>query len=554
MNKYLLIVGFLALLLLVFIWQIEASDLQNWVIDTYNLDETQAQKLKISLLNSRNWFWIKIFTSFFLFIVCALFFYFQKKCKNLIKNLLNDFQTLLKNCLIAFQSLSRSQWIIVVIILGILNTYILYQLHHKIPHIDEAFSYVHFASKGFFVSALYYPNPNNHIFFNLISSFFDVFIPNKIWVMRLPSFLSFLFLQILIFRFFLLKSSFSVALLAVLFFALLSPVQAYAIMGRGYILQMLFLWLSVHFLVKTLQNNFQKIDKFLFVFFSWAAFYTIPTFLYYFLALVMASLVLVLPNFTKIYVLCKLYFLTFLLVTITYLPILLLNGKENMFSESWQAFAKQEFAERKYDYFTNFGDFWIGIENTYFIFWGVFLAFLFIFLSQKKKDTKAILLVSMPFWVFLIMFLQQTIIPERVWIGLAISWAVVVGFSNNFLKKYAKFCLILLIFAEISALFYQKRHLDKGEYRNFMQIYPSIPFSKGEKVFSNDLVYQNLSAFYNLQEQKGLEIDYSDKRKTYQWLILEKNTFKNLPEGYVVWQETPFVLILRKNNLEHIKN
>ncbi|MFN3316065.1 MAG: hypothetical protein ACK40K_04575, partial [Raineya sp.] len=301
MNKYLLVFGFLALLLLVFIWQIDASDLQNWAIDTYNLDETQTQKLQTSLLNSRNWLWIKIFISFFSLITLTLFFYFQKQCKNLIKDLLKDFQTLLKSCLKPFQTLSKTQKITSIFIFCLLNGYVLYHLHHKIPHIDEAFGYVHFIAKGVFVSALYYPNPNNHIFFNLISTFFDVFVPNKIWVMRLPSFLSFLFLEILLFRFFLVKYSFSVALWATLFFALLSPVQAYAIMGRGYLLQMLFLWLSVHFLVKILQNNSQKIDKILFVFFSWAAFYTIPTFLYYFLALAMASLVLILPNFVKMY-------------------------------------------------------------------------------------------------------------------------------------------------------------------------------------------------------------------------------------------------------------
>lgn len=573
MKKTFLGFSLLWLIVLIELWQLDLHSLQKWVIHTYQLDHIQAQKLQNHLLTPNSWRLMQIFISIFVCSGLLFLAFFLKKISLATKIFLHFLQNQSKTFLQPFQNLSKTEKIAALFTFCLLNTFILYNLHHNIPHIDEAFSYVHYASKGFLVSALYYPNPNNHIFFNLNAAFWDIFISNKVWVIRLPSFLSFLALQILLFRYFLLRYSFLNSLLAVLVFSLLSPVQAYAIMGRGYLLQMLFLWLSVHFLIKLNQEKLEirkapHLEKeelgvvwnrqahsttaFCFILTNYLAFYTIPTFLYYFLALGILAFISSLPNFSKIYFLAKCYWVVLILVGLTYLPILLLNGKANLFSESWKRAAQQAFSENKYEYLATFGDFWIGIENTYWIFWLIIgLAVLLIGFQKIRgsinlKNNVLAYFIPLPFLILLLMFLQKALIPERVWLGLAISWLMVVVVASQSFKKYASIALALFIFAEVFVLFYQKNEQSENEYTNFVKIYPTIPFRKGEQIFSNDLVYQNLIAFYNLQEQKGLQVDYSFKGKPYAWIIVEKNYKAQLPNGYFLWQETPYVKILKK--------
>lgn len=528
------------------IWQADVVFLQNWVIETYQLDELQTTKLQTAILSPDNFFLLKVFISVFFCFVPLLFIWQAKQLLQVATVLRSYLQAQFKIFLKPFQNISTSKLIIWGLSLVAINIFALYRLHQKIPHIDEAFSYVHFASKGFWVSALYYPNPNNHILYNLCVAFWDIFLPNKIWAMRLPSFLSFFILQILVFRFFITKFSFAISLLAVMFFALLSPVQAYSTMGRGYLLQMLFLWLFCIFTLKVLNEPSERGHQVLFVLLGWAGFYTLPTFVYYLLAIGLLALFLAFPKPKKIFVLMQSCAALILIVILTYLPIFLLNGKANMFSENWQEFAKQEFVTKKYEYLANFGDFWIGLEDSYAFFWAILGGFALMFLWQKKEKS-SLLFVLMPIVVLLIMFAQQNLIPERVWLGFALSWTMLLILASQPLKKQGNVLMILIILGEVFVQFYQIKNQKNEGYANFAEVYPTLPFERGQKIFSNDLIYQNLLAFYNLQDQKGLVIDYSHKAKTYEWLILERNENLQIPENYFLCKETPFVMIFKQN-------
>ena len=546
MNKIFYITTLLLLFGLLWLWQKDLASLQNQIVHIYHLDAIQAEKLRTNLLTPSRYLLLRASFSTIFSTLLVVFFWKRKQFASSYKGFLTHLQNLFKTFLKPFQNLSKANLIILGLVLGFVHIYAVYQLHHKIPHIDEAFSYVHFASKGFLVTALYYPNPNNHILYNLCVTFWDIFLPNKIWAMRLPSLISFLFLQILLFRFFLTRFSFTSSLLACLFFALLSPVQAYSIMGRGYLLQMLFLWLAMLFLLKILEEPSKISNQALFVVLSWAGAYALPTYLYYFLAMGFLALLLAFPDRKKIYVLLKSYLLLISALFFTYFPVFLLNGKANMFSESWQEFAKQEFLSKKYEYFANFGDFWIGIEDCYAFFWGIVGILALMFLLQKKEKS-SLLLVLMPIVVLLIMFAQQKLIPERIWLGFALSWTILVILASQSLKKYANILVILMVLGEVFVQFYQISNQKNEGYANFAEVYPTIPFERGQRIFSNDLIYQNLLAFYNLQDKKGLEIDYSNKAKPYQWLILEKNENIAIPKNYSLWKETPFVMIFKQN-------
>lgn len=101
-------------------------------------------------------------------------------------------------------------------------------------HYDEAWSYAHFAGVGFVQTAAYYPYPNNHIFYNLVSRLFS-FLPFEAEITtRLPSFFASF---ISTWYFFKLAHKYfktPLALLVTVLFLAAYPVILYSVEGRGY--------------------------------------------------------------------------------------------------------------------------------------------------------------------------------------------------------------------------------------------------------------------------------------------------------------------------------
>src|SRR5205823_540626 len=96
---------------------------------------------------------------------------------------------------------------------------------------DEAFSYVYFVSRGFLVSATYYPGPNNHVFYSELCTFTDLFFNDPLWVMRLPSFLISMVLSFLLFVTVKKYYGFLTALFTLVVFSFSDNVNFYSIQG-----------------------------------------------------------------------------------------------------------------------------------------------------------------------------------------------------------------------------------------------------------------------------------------------------------------------------------
>jgi hypothetical protein len=61
-------------------------------------------------------------------------------------------------------------------------------------------------------------------------------------------------------------------------------------------------------------------------------------------------------------------------------------------------------------------------------------------------------------------------------------------------------------------------------------------------------------SFYNIQDNKKLEIDYSLKDKSYDWLILDKNLKIDISLlDYELFKESEYVKIWKKKTLKNIK-
>ncbi|MCS6795353.1 MAG: hypothetical protein NZ516_05285 [Raineya sp.] len=619
LKIFFLTLGFVFLSLHFAIWLISYEKLLLWLAEAYPFDEIQWQKLTTQILKKFNFIILQIVVSSLFLVFSFLSFWLSRKYTQ-VQEFLSFIRTSLyqkfRNFYCTFEKITIVQKIIVVIFLFASFLFNAFWLNFKVIHIDEAFSYVHYASKGWIVSALYYPNPNNHILFNLWVSFWEGMFSNKIWAVRLPSMLCLLLLQILLLRFFLQRNSFEIALGLVAVFTLLSPVQAYSVSGRGYLLLTLCVWIVGNSFLQILEKVQKKenavFEKIVFVLASIAGFYTIPLFVYYFLGMVFnltpqplqrrggdltsppsplskgegedltstssplskGEVFDLTPQpplqrrggaFAHIISKCKVFCLFFLLnlkmflplffwivggVVVLYFPVFLLNGKENLFATSWQSEAQRQFEQNFWQYWQDFGDFWLGIDNSYIFFLPLLIFLVFFSLINWSRIS-----VHTKFWLkvlvicLFVMILQQKFLPVRAWVAFAISVVFVFEAFIRLLPKFWKiFALIGALLILSASQFYQIQ-----TYRQTYSVYLSalkeiqnLPFKPQEKVFSNDLVYQNLIAFYNLQEKWHLQVDYSFKNKNYDWIILDKNMpFNDDFKKYQKFKETAWVWILR---------
>lgn len=541
-------------ILIALLWNFTYKEVLIFLYGLYPLQTEQKIKFQEQIFTSQTWVLLKIFLSIIILLPSLLVFYISKKQKSIhffLQKIRQEATTLIQDFKVPFSKLNNIQKRNIVFLFCIILIFNLYKLHTSILHIDEAFSYVHFSSKGFFVSALYYPNPNNHIFFNEIVSFWEVLWQSKFWAIKTPSLIAFCVIQILLFRYFLVRLGFDLAVLGTIFFSLLSSVQAYSVSGRGYLLQMLFYFIGLWILERGLKNTTEKI---VFITASILGFYTIPTFLYVFVG--MGFVLWRRQGFKITFGLSSVVLgVTFFL----YLPVYVLNGKANLLSESWQQEAQKQFEEGLGIYWLDFADFWIGIENTYGIFYGFLFLCLIISLFKWKKIQNKGLEIQLVIVAnaILLMLIQQRLLPVRIWMGFNFLWVIWLLSVWKVLRPFwQKIFLGMLITLQIAVQIYQKREQNSvwAAYKSFEEHYPMLPFQTYEKIFSNDLVYQNLLSFYNIQDNKKLEIDYSLKDKSYDWLILDKNLKIDISLlDYELFKESEYVKIWKKKTLKNIK-
>ncbi len=123
-----------------------------------------------------------------------------------------------------------------VVLIAIHQTYI-YQ--HTPPLIDEVYSWLHFGGKGFWVSLTNYKSTNNHILYNITTSFWAMFVPDAVLAMRLTSIVSFWILLGYIFLYIHDKSNFKVAFTSLVCIGLGFSQTIFSVQGRGY------MWLAL---------------------------------------------------------------------------------------------------------------------------------------------------------------------------------------------------------------------------------------------------------------------------------------------------------------------
>jgi len=182
-----------------------------------------------------------------------------------------------------FRSLPR---VVKVALTGILvmETLSLAYFSATLPHdYDEAFSYLFFSGMGMLSSWFFYPLPNNHVLYNILSS---VALHLPLPVVPATRVVSLVAAIIATWYFFKLMTKYVSKVSATMATALLVfsyPFLLYATQARGYMLLLLCALLCFYSCVNIIGDKSRRKYYTLFIVSSIAGFFTIPSFLYCFL-------------------------------------------------------------------------------------------------------------------------------------------------------------------------------------------------------------------------------------------------------------------------------
>jgi len=344
----------------------------------------------------------------------------------------------------------------VLTLIGVLLVYPLGFIYQTVSHfpftVDEAFSWVHLVNKGPLVSALYYPAPNNHIFYTIVCSLVNYLPLEPIWVMRVPTVVAYMLSTYVLFLIVSKTQQKKAAYMAAFFFLIHPSFIYYALHGRGYMFLVLFVLLSCWFLYSALMNKVKPAYAG-FVICCVLGFYTIPVFLYYFILLAATAAVYVVWHkaWDRIRVLSIAFSCVALCTGFLYLPVLLLNGTDALFNNTWvqpQSFTFVQVYVYAYEVLCN-----LTTVKGWFLVIPLTLVSAVLILFYFENRSHRWLVVAMLFWlpVLVLVLATQHVLPfERIWVPLSVVWIfTVVWLMVWFEQKGYKILGIVLIMSMI---------------------------------------------------------------------------------------------------------
>ncbi|MCS6821515.1 MAG: hypothetical protein NZ551_06570 [Microscillaceae bacterium] len=406
--------------------------------------------------------------------------------------------------------------------------------------IDEVFNYVFLSSKGLLVSATYYPGPNNHVFYTLCVAFLDKFLNQTELILRLPSFISSLFLLLILFTWQYAKYGFVIAFSTVQILAFLPAFRFYSFQGRGYMLTALCALTSLFWVEKYLirPNETTLESKILFVFINFLSFYTIPTYLYFSVSLFTFGLIWAKKSLKKQWIIT--YFFIAICTIIAYLPIIFLNGLNSLVANSWvKPLSWNEFLGQIPNYLVEFSNFlWLDNQGAYFLILLFIISTFYLykeyFTSKKLQEYAFFLLLITIFLVPLpLIFLQKVLPFVRIWLYLQPVLILILLFLiHHFLaentRKITLGGIIMWIFiSNFTEIFKFHRPLE------WQIISQKIITQKPQKIFVNEDTYNVFLRYQALKQGQNVTFlcEKIDTSLHYDYIILEKKRLKTIAQS-----------------------
>ncbi|HLO38416.1 MAG TPA: hypothetical protein VK173_08000 [Lacibacter sp.] len=437
---------------------------------------------------------------------------------------------------------------------------------------DEADTYMLFSSQGPLVAATFYPLPNNHILFSIITSITSMLPIDPVYALRLPLLPIGLLAILSMYR--LLKRYFTeeAALLGLSFFIASYPLFIYSFLARGYLLLLLFYIIALYAIFELCFSHVhKKRHSYLLTLASVGGLYTIPSFLYALAGLFLfAFAALVIQKRTATIVrLVKIGFAIALISAILYLPVII-SVKWSLLKpymipvydriNTWTAFA------------TTFGylskTFLSPVNFIAVCFGCFFLIGCFFLLRSKQYLIKAVaffvlLQFILPFAVFFV-FKQQ--FPPKPWMHLSVVTAFLVAAIINLLLKrknlipYLLVIALLLVSGTVASYLYKNKNTTTGYNliakqceqllieKNVKEVYTGIPYFK--TMIDYYAIKNKLQVSLSNSRQTSRLYTAFDPQKKYDLIIIPVHDSKIPPLLYrydtIIQANNTTVLLIRQ--------
>lgn len=398
-------------------------------------------------------------------------------------------------------------------------------IYHPIDF-DEADTYMLFSSQGPLVAATFYPLPNNHILFSIVTSVTSMLPIDPVYALRLPLLPIGFLLIISMFGFLKKHSTDAAALLGLSFFIASYPLFIYSFLARGYLLLLFFYVIALYAIFELcFSNEHKKRDSYLLILAAIGGLYTIPSFLYALAGLFLfafTAMVLQKKNAALVRLL-KNGFVIALVAAILYLPVLI--------SVKWSLL--KPYMTPVYDrantlsvFTTTFGYLsktFLSPVNLFAVFFGCsfFIGSLFLFRSNRPIN-KAIVTFTLYQLVLCVtvFFLFRQQFPAKPWM----HFTVVVAFLasaiiNHMLEKTnirpgLLFLAMILLLGSgtMASYFYKKENITTGYNIVAKQCEQLLIEKKVKEVYTGIPYYKTMIDYYALKNK--LQVSLSNSRTT----------------------------------------
>jgi len=284
---------------------------------------------------------------------------------------------------------------------------------------DEAWTYLNMSSKNWLVSMSYYPAPNNHILFSILTNLTVLLPLDPTLALRLPNLLllpvCYVTVLLVLREFFGSK----VSILGTVAFMTAYPVALYGVQARGYFLYMWFAVLSVYCTYKMIHTS-QRHFAFVWVLVNALGFYVMPSFLYPFasMSLFAAAVCIANKNWSRFRQVVVAGAVTGILVVCLYAPVFLVSGVSAVTSNPYvQKRTLAYVLTHAPAHFVSTGNWMLGSALPYgYLVCAAILGWLVFEGIQNAKQRMlalaALLLLISP---FLIVLLHKVVPFERTW-------------------------------------------------------------------------------------------------------------------------------------------
>lgn len=440
---------------------------------------------------------------------------------------------------------------------------------------DEADTYMLFSSQGPLVSATFYPLPNNHILFSIITSITSLLPVDPVYTLRLPLIPIGLLCMLMMYALLKKICSTQSALIGLSFFISLYPLFIYSFLARGYLLLLFFYILSLYTILQIciLKSN-RKRHFYLFTFAAVGGLYTIPSFLYALSGLLLfaAAGLIVQKRTTALIGLFKSCIIIALITVTLYLPVFISAKWELLKPYLNPVYEKGTTAVAFTSSYSILAKAFLSPFNPLAILTGAFLVLgsFAVFMSKHKTNRMIVWFAWLQLILsFLVFFVFKQQFPPKPWMHFAVVSALLFTAVVQLLVKQKTLPSFILII--VSLLIVSSGTIAAYNYKNSNSV--ATGYNSVSKLCERFLINNNVTEVYTENSYFKTMIDYYaiknklqvkiynsrptsqlyaafDSGKKYDMIIANAQQSKLAPLHYlydtVIKQHNTIVLLIRK--------